>query len=102
MNQTQLCEGISNIIKGYAANRHGTYDAAHVNRWIQQFDEGERQLVLEETLNILKISTSQKTNLQNLFLLSLNSIRSMEETLVNFGKMHHSYRFSSTEIANVS
>ncbi len=54
MNQTELCEAISEIIHGYAGNRYGIYDAAHVNRWIEQFEENERQLVLEETLHILQ------------------------------------------------
>ncbi|WP_146145243.1 phosphoribosyltransferase-like protein [Photobacterium kishitanii] len=53
MNQTQLCEAISQIILGYAGNRYGIYNAAHVHRWIRQFDEDEQQLVLEETLHIL-------------------------------------------------
>lgn len=54
MNQNQLCEAISQIILGYAGNRYGIYNAAHVHRWIQQFDDNERQLVLEETLHILQ------------------------------------------------
>ena len=54
MNQTILRQAIANIISGYAGNRFGTYDQAHVERWINQFEEDERQLVLEETLHILK------------------------------------------------
>ncbi|ELB2808745.1 hypothetical protein QNE88_000648 [Vibrio alginolyticus] len=54
MNQTQLCCAIASIISGYAGNRFGNYDADHVRRWANQFEESERQLVLEETLYILE------------------------------------------------
>ncbi|PKF77331.1 hypothetical protein CW749_22530 [Vibrio sp. vnigr-6D03] len=54
MDHNQLCEAISQIIRNYADNRYGVYDSVHVNRWIEQFDVNERQLVLEETLHILQ------------------------------------------------
>ncbi|EJC1076388.1 hypothetical protein Q6U62_000275 [Vibrio parahaemolyticus] len=54
MNEQQLCAAIANIIDGYANNRYSLNDVAHVERWIEQFEEDERQIVLEETLHILQ------------------------------------------------
>ncbi|MCQ9082172.1 phosphoribosyltransferase-like protein [Vibrio harveyi] len=54
MTTQQLCFEISQIISSYADNKFGTYDTNHVKRWIDQFDQDEQELVLEETLHILK------------------------------------------------
>ena len=41
----QLEEKIAEKIKGYRAGT-GVYDAVHVDRWIRQFPEEERLIVL--------------------------------------------------------
>lgn len=77
MNQAQLCEAISQIIQGYADDRYGVYDTAHVNRWIEQFDDNERQLVLEETLHIF----------QNQYI-TRDKFTELVSTVIDFDKIH--------------
>ncbi|MNU86114.1 hypothetical protein D3C71_758680 [compost metagenome] len=49
-----LMESISNIIIDYADGEFGKLDKEHVERWINQFDEEDRVVVLEETNSILQ------------------------------------------------
>lgn len=51
---SELCQKISEIIFDYRNKEFGAYDKNHVERWINQFEEHERELVLQETLRILK------------------------------------------------
>jgi hypothetical protein len=50
----ELCQSISNVINGYRNKEFGEYDYNHVQRWISQFDDSEKRIVLEETNRILK------------------------------------------------
>lgn len=77
MEHNQLCEAISQIILGYADNCYGNNDAAHVNRWVEQFDECERQLVLEETLHVL----------QNQYI-TRDKFTELVSTVIDFDKIH--------------
>ena len=54
MTNEELCQSISNVINGYRNKEFGEYDAKHVRRWISQFEDFEKQIVLEETNRILK------------------------------------------------
>ena len=47
--EEQIAEKIKNYRKGT-----GVYDAEHVNRWISQFPEEERMVVLTETNRLLE------------------------------------------------
>ncbi len=49
-----LISSISSIIVDYADGEFGRLDEAHVRRWIEQFDEADREVVLAETNRILK------------------------------------------------
>ncbi|HGE5977020.1 TPA: hypothetical protein ACGGSC_001704 [Vibrio cholerae] len=49
-----LISSISSIIVDYADGEFGRLDEAHVRRWIEQFDEADREIVLAETNRILK------------------------------------------------
>ncbi|MGR3060088.1 phosphoribosyltransferase-like protein [Vibrio vulnificus] len=49
-----LISSISSIIVDYADGEFGRLDEAHVRRWIEQFDEVDREVVLAETNRILK------------------------------------------------
>jgi hypothetical protein len=50
----ELCQSISNVINGYRNKEFGEYDYNHVNRWVSQFEDCEKRVVLEETNRILK------------------------------------------------
>ncbi|WP_369857674.1 hypothetical protein [Candidatus Thalassolituus haligoni] len=54
MPHVEECRKIAEIIDGYRDGEFGTYDSSHVERWIAQFDEDEQEIVLLETLKILK------------------------------------------------
>lgn len=47
--EEQIAEKIKNYRKGT-----GVYDAEHVDRWISQFPEEERMVVLTETNRLLE------------------------------------------------
>ncbi|TMP59768.1 hypothetical protein CWB77_13205 [Pseudoalteromonas sp. S1610] len=49
-----LCLSISKIIKDYRNNEFGNYDQEHVQRWINQFEDHEQEIVLLETNRILR------------------------------------------------
>lgn len=51
---------ISSIISDYAEGEFGLLDEAHVTRWIQQFDVADREVVLSETLRLLKFAYISK------------------------------------------
>ena len=50
----ELCQKISEVIIDYRDREFGRYDQNHVERWIYQFEEHEREIVLQETLHILE------------------------------------------------
>jgi hypothetical protein len=50
----ELVKSISNIIVDYADEEFGKLDENHVLRWVNQFQEEDRKVVLEETNRILK------------------------------------------------
>lgn len=54
MPNVEACEKISEIICGYRGGQFGAYDCSHVKRWVAQFEDGEQEVVLLETLRILK------------------------------------------------
>lgn len=54
MDIKELCERISEVIIDYRNREFGVYDSLHVERWISQFEDDEKELVLLETLRILK------------------------------------------------
>lgn len=49
-----LISSISSVIWDYADGEFGRLDEAHVRRWIEQFDEIDREVVLAETNRILR------------------------------------------------
>lgn len=54
MSNTDVCKNIAEIIRDYRSGEFGRYDSSHVEKWISQFDEDEQEIVLLETLKILK------------------------------------------------
>lgn len=102
MNQAQLCEAISQIIQGYADDRYGVYDAAHVNRWIEQFDDNERQLVLEETLHIFQNQYITRDKFTELVSTVIDFDKIHNGTPVNSGKMRLFCKFNSMEIVKMN
>lgn len=50
----ELLESISSMIIDYADGEFGKLDENHVLRWVNQFQEEDRQIVLEETNRLLK------------------------------------------------
>lgn len=54
----ELIEKIIKIIGSYRED----IDAAHINKWIEQFDEGDREFLLSELLHLLPQSYLSKEN----------------------------------------
>jgi len=54
MSNIDACNKIAEIISNYRDGEFGIYNSSHVKRWIDQFDKDEQQIVLLETLEILK------------------------------------------------
>jgi hypothetical protein len=50
----ELCQSISDVICDYRNSEFGNYDYDHVVRWISQFEEDEKQIVLRETNQLLQ------------------------------------------------
>lgn len=61
----ELITKISELIVDYADGEFGRLDEAHVRRWINQFDEDDREVVLAETNRILKRTYITKETFTN-------------------------------------
>lgn len=66
MTNEELCRSIANIIANYRNDEFGIYDETHVQRWIEQFDVDEREIVLKETNRILKRNFISKYSFEQL------------------------------------
>ncbi|MCD7763136.1 MAG: hypothetical protein LUI14_08030 [Lachnospiraceae bacterium] len=54
MNNDALASGIATIISDYRkGDVNHKFDTSHVLKWVDQFDESERNVVLRETFHIL-------------------------------------------------
>ncbi|WP_373779502.1 hypothetical protein, partial [Neisseria dentiae] len=49
--KSQLCNDIANIIKDYKGLN---LDSKHVEKWINQFEDNEQEIVLRGTLHLFK------------------------------------------------
>ena len=63
--RTQLLVSIANIIKDYRAGEIAEPDAAHVNRWISQFDQAVQIPMLRELTHVLRQTYYPKTTVVN-------------------------------------
>jgi len=61
MTRQKLLESIASTISDYRAGQIPQIDAAHVDRWIKQFDKAVRDPILTELDNVLKKTYLPKT-----------------------------------------
>lgn len=66
MNDYALAVAISTIIRGYREDELShPLDAAHVQRWVNQFDQEDRHTILQETFQILTKQYYSREKIKN-------------------------------------
>jgi hypothetical protein len=73
MSDEDVSQKIANIIGGYRDGEFGNYDINHVNRWISQFEDDEKEIVLLETHKLLKRNYITRENFSEFINLLIDS-----------------------------
>lgn len=81
MSNQEACNKIAEIIADYRDGEFGNYDSSHVEKWVAQFDEDEQEIVLLETLRVLKRNyfTNEKFSKFVSALIDSNSVYKVEK-----------------------